>query len=46
MRKPEGKRALGSARHRWKDNIKMGLQEMCWGDIDWIVVHQRGKELF
>jgi hypothetical protein len=29
--KPEGKRPLGRPRRRWKDNIKMNLQEMgCW----------------
>jgi len=26
--KPEGKGPLGSPRHRWEDNIKMGLQEL------------------
>jgi len=26
--KPEGKRALGRARSRWEDNIKMDLQEV------------------
>jgi hypothetical protein len=26
--KPEGKRPLGSPRHRWEDNIKMCLQEV------------------
>ena len=26
--KPEGKRPLGRPRHRWEDNIKMGLQEV------------------
>ena len=25
-RKPERKRLLGRPRHRWEDNIKMGLQ--------------------
>ena len=29
--KPEGKRPLGRPRRRWKDNIKMDLQELgCW----------------
>jgi hypothetical protein len=28
MGKPEGKRPLGRPRHRWKDNIKMYLQEV------------------
>jgi hypothetical protein len=23
--KPEGKRPLGRPRHRWEDNVKMGL---------------------
>jgi hypothetical protein len=27
--KPEGKNTLGRPRHRWKDNIKMGV-----GDIE------------
>jgi hypothetical protein len=27
-RKPEGKRPLGKARHRWEDNIKIDLQEV------------------
>jgi hypothetical protein len=26
--KPEGKRPLGRPRCKWKDNIKMGLQEV------------------
>ena len=29
--KPEGKRPLGRPRHRWKDNIKMDLQEVGGG---------------
>ena len=29
--KPEVKRPLGRERHRWEDNIKMGLQEVGWG---------------
>ena len=37
---PEGKRPLGRARRRWKDNIKMDFQEVgCWG-MDWIVLVQ------
>jgi hypothetical protein len=27
---PEGKRALGSPRRRWVDNIKMDLREIGW----------------
>jgi hypothetical protein len=33
--RPEGKRPLGRPRHRWADNIKMGLQEG-GGGMDWI----------
>jgi len=29
--KPEGKIPLGRPRHRWKDSIKMDLQEVGWG---------------
>jgi hypothetical protein len=34
--KPEGKRPLGRTRHRWEDNIKMYLQEVGCGGMDWI----------
>jgi hypothetical protein len=34
--KPEGKKPLGRARHRWVDNIRMDLGEVVWGDVDWI----------
>jgi 3-oxoacyl-ACP reductase-like protein len=34
--KPEGKRPLGRSRHRWENNIRMDLQEMGCGVIDWI----------
>jgi hypothetical protein len=34
--KPERKRLLGRARHRWMYNITMDLGEMGWGDVDWI----------
>ena len=43
--KPEGKKELGSPRRRWKDNIKVGLEEMCWGSMDRIAVAQIGTEL-
>jgi hypothetical protein len=38
--KPEGKRPLGRSRHRWVDNIKMGLREIGWGGMDWIDLAQ------
>ena len=34
--KPEGKRPLGSSRHRWEGNIKMDLQEVGRGCGDWM----------
>jgi DNA-binding PadR family transcriptional regulator len=37
--KPEGKRSLGKHRHRWQD-IKMDVQEVEWGDMDWIDLAQ------
>ena len=36
--KLEGKRPLGRPRRRWKDNIKVDLQEVGCGDMDWIGV--------
>jgi hypothetical protein len=32
----EGKRPLGRPRSRWEDNIKMYLQEVGRGVMDWI----------
>jgi hypothetical protein len=34
--KPEGKRPLGRPRRRWADNVRMDLEEVGWGDVDWI----------
>jgi hypothetical protein len=36
MGKSEGKRPLGRPRRRWEDNIKMDLQEVGSGNMDWI----------
>ena len=38
--KPGGKRPLGRPRHRWEDNIKMDLQEVGCGVMDWIELTQ------
>jgi len=41
---PEGKRPLGRSRCRWEDNIKLELQELGCGDMDWIdLVQDRGR---
>jgi len=34
--KPEGKRPLGILWRRWEHDIKMDLQEVGWGSMDWI----------
>ena len=33
--KPEGKGPLGKTRRRWENKIKMDLQEVGWGAMDW-----------
>jgi len=38
--KPEGKRPLGKSRRRWEDNIKMDLQEVGCGSMNWIELAQ------
>ena len=38
--KPEGKTALGRPRRRWVDNIRMDLQEVGYGSVDWIGLAQ------
>jgi len=35
--KPEGRRPLGISRHRWKDNIKMDLQEVGCGSTTGLI---------
>ena len=36
----EGKRPLGRPRRRWEDNIKMDLQNVEYGVMDWIELAQ------
>jgi len=40
MGKLEGERPLGRPRRRWEDNIKMDLQEVRCGGMDWIDLSQ------
>jgi hypothetical protein len=39
--RPEGRRQFVRPGHRWKDNIKMDLQEVEWG-MDWINLAEDG----
>jgi hypothetical protein len=37
---PEGKMPFGRPRSRWEDNIRMDLQEVGCGGMDWIDMAQ------
>jgi hypothetical protein len=41
--KSEGKRPLGRPRRKWEDSIKMELQEVGCGGMDWIGLGQQEK---
>jgi len=43
--KPEGRRLLGRPRRRWVDNIRMDLQEVGCGYMDWIGLAQDREEV-
>jgi len=38
--KPEGKRPLVRPRRGWQDNYKMDIQDVGFGDMDWIQLAQ------
>jgi hypothetical protein len=38
--KPKGKRPLGRPRRRWENNIRIDLQEVGCGGMDWIALAQ------
>jgi hypothetical protein len=42
--KSQGKRPFGRPRRRWEDNIKMDLQKVGCGGMDWIeLAHDRDR---
>jgi hypothetical protein len=43
--KPEGRRPLGRPRRRSVGNIRMGLVEVGWGDVDWLRIGTGGELL-
>ena len=45
VRKHEGKRSLGRPRRRWEEYIKMDLQEMGCGGMDWLRIGTGGGHL-
>ena len=38
--RPDGMRPLARSRNRWNDTIKVELQEVRWGSMDWIILAQ------
>jgi hypothetical protein len=38
--KPDGKRLIGRARHRWEDNIKINLKGLGWEGVGWVHLAQ------
>jgi len=38
--KPESKTPVGRPRHRWRNNITVGLREVGWVNVDWIRLAQ------
>jgi hypothetical protein len=45
VEKPERKRPMGRPRRRWEDNIRMDLQEVRCGGMDWIGLAQDKKQV-
>jgi hypothetical protein len=35
-KRPLGKRPVGRSKCKWVDNIRMDLEVVGWGDVDWM----------
>jgi hypothetical protein len=35
LERPEGRRPIGKPRRKWEDDIKMDLQDVRWGSMNW-----------
>lgn len=44
MRKPEGRGPFGRHILHWKDNIKMTVKGMGWGEVNWMNVAQEMRK--
>jgi hypothetical protein len=42
--RPDRRRPLGRPRRRWEGNIKLDLQEVGWGGMDWIDLAQNTEK--
>jgi len=40
MGRPDEKSSLGRPKYRWEDDIKIDLQVVGWGGMDWIALPQ------
>jgi hypothetical protein len=38
--KPEGRGPFGRYIYSWKDNIKMAVKDIAWGEVNWMDVAQ------
>jgi hypothetical protein len=45
VRKPEGRRPLGTPRRTWLDNIRMDFVEILWSGLVWLRIGIGGELL-
>jgi hypothetical protein len=42
----EGRRQFGRPRRRWEDNIKVDVQEVGCGGVDWVALTEERSKLW